>query len=202
VAFSLFTLVVNEDAGVRDLSLDQIRRIYAGEFTRWSDPELGGNDVPIRLVSRHNNSGTAQTFRDQILGGTWEARDNSEDCLERDFGDGVVRCRRDSTTDVLTTVAQTGGALGYSELGSAADRDDLVLVRIGGQEATLDAADHGVYPFWETEYAYTYGELRARSLAASFLRYLTNQVGRDIIRERGHRPCIELANPLACQPPS
>lgn len=61
--------------------------------------------------------------------------------------------------------------------------------------ATVDEADHGTYPFWETEFGYTAGEPGAGSPAASFLRYLTNQVGADIIRSHGDRPCAELANP-------
>ncbi|WP_329131060.1 hypothetical protein OG552_09070 [Streptomyces sp. NBC_01476] len=56
------------------------------------------------------------------------------------------------------------------------------------------------YPFWATEYAYTYGDPRAGSPAAAFLRYLTNSVGQDIIRSHGDRPCAEPANPVLCRP--
>jgi phosphate transport system substrate-binding protein len=200
IAFSLFTLVINGEAGVADLTLDQIRRIYDGTYTNWQ--EVGGNDVPIRLVSRHSDSGTRRTFEQQILGGTREPGDNSDDCLEVAEGGepGVVRCQRDSTSDVLTAVAETPGALGYSELGSATEREDVLLLRIDGIAPTLEGADHDAYPFWETEYAYTYGEPEADSLTASFLRYLTNEVGKDIIRSRGHRPCAELQNPVLCRP--
>lgn len=90
--------------------------------------------------------------------------------------------------------------MGYAELGAAEKRTDLVVVRMNGQKATLDAAVHGAYPFWETEFAYTYLEPKADSLAASFLRYLTNQVGKDIVRSHGNRPCDELANPVLCKP--
>lgn len=38
-------------------------------------------------------------------------------------------------------------AIGYAEVGTAAGRPDVVTVPIDGQPATLDAADHGVYPF-------------------------------------------------------
>ncbi len=200
IAFSLFTLVVNDEAGVQDLSLDAIRRIYAGEITNWS--ELGGDDMPIRLVSRHSGSGTRRTFEQQVLDGQREEGDNSDDCLTVADGaePGVVRCQRDSTGEVLATVANTPGALGYSEAGATEGRDDLLPVRIDGHAATLEGADHGAYPLWETEYAYTNGEPDADSLAASFLRYLTNEVGKDIVRSHGHRPCAELQNPVLCRP--
>jgi phosphate transport system substrate-binding protein len=93
----------------------------------------------------------------------------------------------------------SSGAIGYSELGAATDRQDVRIVRIDGQPATLDGADHGAYPFWQTEYAYGYGALKADSLGASFLRYLTNQVGADIVRSHGDRPCAELRNPVLCR---
>jgi ABC-type phosphate transport system substrate-binding protein len=200
IAFFLFTLVANDDAGVQDLTLDQIRRIYRGQVANWSD--LGGKDLPIRLVSRNPGSGTRAAFQRRVLSGEREPGSNSDDCRTRDPGSppGVVRCARNSTDDVLATVAATPGALGYSELGAATGREGLLPVRIGGHPATVPDADHGTYPFWETEFGDTYGEPAAQSLAASFLRYLTNQVGADIIRSHGDRPCAELSNPELCRP--
>lgn len=200
IAFSPFTLVINKEAGVQDLSLDQVRQLYAGNMTNWS--ELDGNNQPIRLLSRNPDSGTRLAFQKRVLGGNREPGTNSDDCEKVDPGapPGVIRCERASTRDVLNAVANTPGALGYSEVGAAAGRQDLLLVRIDGQKATLEGADHGAYPFWETEYAYTYGEPRANSLVASFLRYLTNEVGKDIVRSHGHRPCAELEKPVLCRP--
>jgi ABC-type phosphate transport system substrate-binding protein len=200
LAFFLFTLLINDDAGVQDLTLDQIHKIYQGQVTTWS--EIGGNDQPVRLISRNPGSGTRAAFQRRVLGGVREPGSNSDDCRNRDPGSplGVVRCARDSTDDVLRAVASTPGAMGYSELGAAAGQKGVVPVRIGGRPATVPDADHGTYPFWETEYGYTYGEPAASSLAASFLRYLTNQVGADIIRAHGDRPCGDLANPQLCHP--
>lgn len=56
--------------------------------------------------------------------------------------------------------ACTPGAIGYSEVGAASGREDLLFVRIDGHQATLEEADREAYPFWEREYAYTYGEPR------------------------------------------
>ncbi|WP_410655870.1 PstS family phosphate ABC transporter substrate-binding protein [Amycolatopsis sp. lyj-112] len=200
VAFSLFTLVVNKESGVQDLSLAQIRDVYDGKIANWKD--IGGKDLPVRLVDRHSDSGTRRTFEVRILEGKREPGDNSDDCLKQAPGaaPGVVRCARPSTNDVLDAIARVPGALGYSELGAATKRQDVLPVRIDGHQATLEGAVHAAYPLWETEYAYTFGEPKADSLAASFLRYLTNQVGKDIVRSHGHRPCAELANPVLCRP--
>lgn len=204
IAFLLFSVVVNTDAGVRDLTLAQVREVFAGRVTNWKD--VGGRDLPVRIVDREGSSGTRSTFEHQVLGAT-EPGENSDDCVhpKADTPAGAaVRCRRGDTGSVLDTVATTSGAIGYAELGAANARTDLSLVKIAGQPTTadtaLESADHGAYPFWQTEYAYTYGEPRADSLTASFLRYLTNQVGRDVVRAHGDRPCAELANPVLCRP--
>ncbi|MBW4721259.1 PstS family phosphate ABC transporter substrate-binding protein [Saccharothrix obliqua] len=199
-AFSLFSLVIHPDAGVQDLSTDQIRRLYEGGIANWN--EVGGADVPVVVISREPGSGTRTAFQRRVLGGEREPATNSDDCRTLDPGGrpGAVRCERATTEEVLNTVAHTRGAIGYSEAKAAAERADLRLVRIDGHPATLDGADRGAYPFWETEYAYTYGEPPADSVAASFLRYLTNEVGKDIIRTSGNRPCAELENPQRCAP--
>ncbi|MFB7085609.1 hypothetical protein [Streptomyces sp. NPDC056296] len=90
------------------------------------------------------------------------------------------RCEVGGTPGLLDTVASVPGALGYP--------------------ATLEGADEGAYPYWQTEIAYTYGEPPADSIAAGFLRYLADEVGKDIIRSQGHRPCSELDKPLLCRP--
>lgn len=200
VAFTLFTLVVHRDAGVQDLTPEQIRDLYEGRITNWR--EVGGEDLPVRLVSRHSDSGTRKAFERRVLGRAQSLAPTSDDCENPRPGAprGPVSCERGSTTGVLDEVAETPGAIGYSGLDEASTRKDLLPVRIGGRRATLEEADHGAYPFWETEYAHTYGEPPATSLAAAFLRYLTNEVGRDIVRSRGHRPCAELQNPVLCRP--
>lgn len=199
VALLLFVLVIHPDAGVGDLTTAQIKDLYAGRITNWRD--VGGEDVPVRLVSRNTGSGTRRALEEHVLG-SWQEGTNSVDCRTVGAGapDGVVRCERGSTREVLDTVAATPGAIGYSEFGLATATEGVKPVRINGFEATTEGVERGLYPFWETEIAYTYAVPQADALPASFLRYLTNQVGQDIIRASGHRPCTEMENPLLCRP--
>lgn len=200
VAFMLFTLVINKDAGVEDLTLEQVKRLYDGRIANWKD--IGGMDVPVRLVERSADSGTRTAFEQRVLGKVPGFGRNSNDCMTPlpNTAPGVVRCERSSTTEALDTVAHVPGAIGYSELGAAAGRNDVVALRIDGYPATLDGVIHGAYHYWETEYAYTYGEPAATTLAAGLLRYLTDLAGKDVVRAHGDRPCSELANPVLCRP--
>ncbi|WP_217140465.1 substrate-binding domain-containing protein [Streptomyces sp. AC627_RSS907] len=197
VALSLFSLVVNKDTGVRDLSLKQVRDIYAGKITTWK--QVGGANVPVRLVSRNPGSGTRTSLEQRVLDGRPLLAVTTSDC--RNLVEGRTgRCEVADTPLLLDAVASTSGALGHSEAGAVTARGDVHQVRIDGYPATLEGAEQGAYPYWETEIAYTYGEPPADSIAAGFLRYLSNEVGKDIIRSKGHRPCAELDKPLLCRP--
>ncbi|MDJ0463826.1 substrate-binding domain-containing protein [Streptomyces sp. H27-C3] len=197
VALALFTLVVSKDTGVQDLDKSQVRQIYAGRVTNWR--QVGGNDIPIQLISRNPGSGTRSTLVQQVLGGKELMEVTQGDCAALDTG-RPGRCEVGDTGTLLDTVSATPGALGHSEIGATNNRDDLQQVRIDGYAATLEGVDGGAYPYWQTEFAYTYGEPPADSIAAGFLRYLANEVGKDVLRSQGHRPCAELAKPLLCRP--
>ncbi|ELZ46489.1 ABC-type phosphate transport system, substrate binding protein [Halorubrum distributum JCM 9100] len=54
------------DAGVEQLTGDQIRGIYQGDITNWS--EVGGPDQEIYVVGRAEGSGTDTSFRLNMLG--------------------------------------------------------------------------------------------------------------------------------------
>ncbi|MDG9721235.1 substrate-binding domain-containing protein [Streptomyces sp. DH41] len=197
VALSLFTLVVSEDTGVQDLSLKQVRDIYAGRITNWR--QVNGNDLPVQLVSRNPGSGTRTALQRRVLDDRPLLAVTTSDCRSLDTT-GPGRCEVVDTPVLLDTVASTPGALGHSEVGHATAHKGVRQVRIDGYPATLEGADQGAYPYWETEIAYTYGNPPADSIAAGFLRYLANEVGKDIIRSKGHRPCSELDKPLLCRP--
>jgi len=54
------------DSGVEQLTGDQIRGIYQGDITNWSD--VGGPDQEIYVVGRAEGSGTDTSFRLNMLG--------------------------------------------------------------------------------------------------------------------------------------
>lgn len=201
VAVSLFSLVVNKDAGVKDLSTADVRRLYRGEVTNWS--ELGGRDVAVRLVSRDANSGTRQVLQHRVLG-RGEIANSSLDCRHKDDPTApVLRCELDSTELVLRTVADLPGSIGYSEFNRAAAAQDVDRLSLDGNAPSVDALERGdhSYPFREIEYAYTYGRPPANSLASSFLTYLTRGIGQDVIHTHGHLPCLNPGIQRLCADP-
>ncbi|WP_328910997.1 substrate-binding domain-containing protein [Streptomyces sp. NBC_00234] len=187
VAVSLFSLVLNDRVQVRDLSLEDIRRIYRGDIRNWK--ALGGPDLKVLLVSRDANSGTREVFQRRVLGRN-EPAQSSRDCATKDDAQAAVtRCELDSTEQVLSTVARLPGAIGYSELRAGTPLNGLHQLAIDGTAPSVDTIGSSDYPYREIEYAYSYGQPPADSLASSFLGYLSRGSGQDVIRTHGHLPC-------------
>lgn len=101
-------------------------------------------------------------------------------------------------------VAKIPGSIGYSDLleaqTAAKQHPEVETIQIDGRDASPDNVKQHLYPFWQTEYAYTYnGEPAPDSLAASFLDYLTTNAAKQVIRASSDIPCADLPN-AACQP--
>ncbi|MCQ0025276.1 substrate-binding domain-containing protein [Streptomyces somaliensis DSM 40738] len=200
VALSVFTLVVNEKAGVENLTLAQVREVFAGRVRNWS--EVNGNDEPVHLINREPGSGTRGTLVAKLLNDRQPPQFTVPDCASLK-SDRYGNCEVQETATVLDEVASRDGAIGYSEatkVDGHEDADRLVKLRIDGREPTAEGVEEAGYPYWQTEFAYTYGEAPAGSIAASFLNYLTQQSGRDILREHGHALCSEVGNSGECRP--
>ncbi|MFE7122630.1 substrate-binding domain-containing protein [Streptomyces sp. NPDC057617] len=196
VAISTFALVANSSAGLPEqgLTREQVRQIFTGKLTDWS--QAGGGPGAIKLVTREGDSGTQEIFERKILMGAQTVADNSVDCetlKAADKNDPIIHCKQDSTDEMLNAVADTEGALGYSELNSFEkfpDKKTMGVLSLDGQEppSTNDIAT-STYLFTEVEYAYTYGNPSTGSLTRSFLNFVTLESGQSIIEQAGHAPC-------------
>jgi ABC-type phosphate transport system substrate-binding protein len=196
LAYLPYTLVVNEDAGVENLKREEIRAIYAGDIKRWS--EVGGADLPVHLVSRHRGSGTRTALVERVLGGAEPVAPTVSDCTALTAA-AWGACEVGTTGTLLDMTAGVPGALGHSEVSSAERQDGVVMLRIDDQEPSLTGVEEGDYPYWQTEYAYTYGRAPDGSLAQAFLSFLTVEAGRETLGSSA-RLCSEVDKPGLCEP--
>ena len=148
--------IVNKDvteAGVKDLSTDQLIGIFTGQITNWKD--VGGPDEDIVLVTRPSSSGTRATFEKYALNGNAEAENKS---METDDS-GVL----------LKNVSDTKGAIGYVALSYLVDNKDVDAVSIDGVAPTLENTYNGTYKVWTMEHMYTKGKGKADK---AFIKYI------------------------------
>jgi len=211
IALSVYALVVSDKpdpktgakVDVRNLEPKQIQKLYRGETAYWDEDGLGGPHLAVHLVSRDASSGTRQVLQRRVLGQD-EMAHTSLDCEKPDFPGSVSevpRCELDSTGQVLDQVANTPGAIGYSELKLAEAHKGVHILSIGHQVPSAAVIENGKssYPYREVEYAYTYGTPPAGSLVAGFRTYLSEAQGEDVISAKGHIPCWTSIGRTLCQ---
>lgn len=58
-------IIVNKENPVSSLSKDQLKAINTGKITNWK--EVGGPDLPIKVVTSHSGSATRAVFQQQIM---------------------------------------------------------------------------------------------------------------------------------------
>ncbi len=190
IGIVVFTMVLNRSTGLHDLTVGQVRDVYTGRVTNWN--QLGGADLPVRLISRGSESGTRGAFERRVLKGH-ELAVSSDDCLtkDRDSSAAVIRCEIGDTAALLQAVDRTPGAVGYAELSATARYANIDRVKLDSWDADITTVQQKNYPFWEVEYFYTHGTPAGDTLASAFLRYLALDVAKNILRGAGYTPCVD-----------
>jgi phosphate transport system substrate-binding protein len=164
VAVVPFTLVVSQDISsqVENLTTKQIKDIYAGNITNWS--QVGGPNEPITVVVRTKTSGTRATFDKFVVNDVKQINDEPADAQTAD-----------STGELVTDISNSHGAIGYT--GSSfvlnhAQSGQIFPICIDGFGATRTNINSGKYTFWNIEHAYTKGTPASGSLTDAFLQYI------------------------------
>jgi phosphate transport system substrate-binding protein len=130
---SLAVVVGSNNSFKGGLTLEQLRQIYQGKITNWS--ELGGANLPIHVINRANSSGTRDMFRRMVLLGQ-EFAPNSSD---------FITWLRDETTDVIRTLGKDG--IYYSTISQLERQEVVRIMPIDGfYPNEPDAVRSGKYP--------------------------------------------------------
>lgn len=151
--------IVNNDVGktVSSLTKQQLIDIFGGKTTNWKD--VGGPDEKILLVTRPDSSGTRALFTKWALDGNGE--NSSASYLETD-----------NSGELLQTVKDNSGAIGYLALSYLVNNTDVTPVSIDGAVPTLENTYNGKYPVWGYEHMYTKGT--PNEAVQAYLDYITS----------------------------
>lgn len=126
----------NSACGVTDLTLDQVRAIFRGEITNWS--ELGGADHAIRVLYRDDQSGSQRLFEKMVFKG-----EDVPDYEALDFE------RLDEMNTLVSACLDDPYAIGYSimtYLNDVYSNEALLAFSLNGYSATPENVRTGDYP--------------------------------------------------------
>jgi phosphate transport system substrate-binding protein len=163
------------DAGVTDLTSDQIKNIYQGNITNWKD--LGGPDESIYVVARMSGSGTMDIFNDEILG---NASAETPGVSTYTLSDG----------EAATAIAGSNKAIGYLGL-MYAQTGNIKPIALDGIQPGVESLRNGVYRLTRKLSLYTYGDPSPG--IKIFIDFLHSAKGREIIEETGFTPLDYIA---------
>jgi phosphate transport system substrate-binding protein len=153
------------DAGVEKLTGDQVRDIYTGAITNWSEiPSYSGPDKEIQAVGRAVGSGTDTAFRANMLGDP-----------EADMPG--VDVRQGQNQQVQTTVANSDNAIAYMALAFVdMNRVPAISLELDGTTYTLgENLGSKDYPLSRELHCYTYEGTSKKE--AAFINMLLSEFG-------------------------
>ncbi|MGM0409906.1 MAG: PstS family phosphate ABC transporter substrate-binding protein [Bacillota bacterium] len=173
VAMDGIAVVVNPDNEIEELSLEDIKKIYTGKVTNWS--ELGGANKEIVVVSRDSSSGTFGVFNDVAENGKIDG--NSIRLTS-------TALTQSSNGDVAGTVAETEGAIGYVGLGYLSN--DLKAVKVDGVKPSNETVANAQFPFARPLYMFTDGWPQGET--KKFINFILSSDGQKIAEDVGYVP--------------
>lgn len=168
VALDGIAIIVNPSNPVSDLTVQQVADIYTGVYTNWS--QLGGNDAEIVLIGREAGSGTRDGF--ESITGTAEK--------------ALYRQELTSTGDVITTVSQNPGAIGYASL--SAVKSSVKALDIEGVTPTEESVQNGSYKIQRPFVMVTRTDVPLSASAQQFFDYALSAEASPIIAAAGAVP--------------
>jgi phosphate transport system substrate-binding protein len=171
IAFDGIAVVTDPDTELPTLSEEQVRAIFGGEITNFS--EVGGPDAPITVVSREEGSGTRAAFEELVM----EYKDDAGEKQMVPITENALL--QQSNGQVRTTVASTPNTIGYLSFGFL--DDSTRGVPIDDVEPSVANVKNDSYPIFRPLNMLTNGA--PNDLSQAFLDYILSDAGQDIVAE-------------------
>jgi len=173
VAYDAIAVVVSQpiyEAGVTDLSQEEVAAIYSGEVANWM--EVGGPDERIYVVAREVGSGTRDTFTGIVMGSI-EAETPG------------VTTYHGSNAEVKTAVTSSDKAIGYVGI-NYVEGGALRAVAYDGVIPSAETIKDGSYPLSRALNLYTFGD--PSPAAEKFIEFVLSDEGQSIVADSGFVP--------------
>ena len=171
IALDGIAIIVNNASKVEDLTVDQLKQMFTGEITNWS--EVGGDDGEIVLIGREAGSGTRDGFESIV-----NVKDSCKYAQELT-----------ATGAVISAVEANPLAIGYASLSAVGDT--VKMVTVGGVECSEDTVKDGSYEVQRPFVFVTNKSVTLSEQAQAFFDFATSADAADLIRTAGAVPVNE-----------
>ena len=172
IAYDGIAIVTHPDTKLDTLSIEQVRNIFAGEITNFS--QVGGPNAPIIVVSREEGSGTRAAFEELVM----QYKDAAGETQKKVIFERALL--QQSNGQVRTAVSTTPNSIAYLSFGFL---DNTIRgVPIGGVEPSVANVKNGSYTIFRPLNMLTNGA--PSKLAQAFLDYILSDDGQAIVAEK------------------
>jgi len=170
IAKDAIAVIVHPLNPTENLSLDQVRDIFAGQIENWK--VLGGSNHPIDVITREEGSGTRESFQKFVMG-------------KEDISLGALV--QDSNGAVRQVISTDPNAIGYISLGLV--NDQVKAVKISWVEPNLRNVYNGKYTLVRPFLFAFNGE--PVGAAKSFLDFVLSPPAQKLLLKEGLVPVLE-----------
>ena len=171
IALDGIAIIVNNASKVEDLTVDQLKQMFTGGITNWS--EVGGDDGEIVLIGREAGSGTRDGFESIV-----DVKDSCKYAQELT-----------ATGAVISAVEANPLAIGYASLSAVGDT--VKMVTVGGVECSEETVKDGSYEVQRPFVFVTNKSVTLSEQAQAFFDFATSADAADLIRTAGAVPVNE-----------
>ena len=173
-----FVFFVHPDNPIDDLSLDDIRGIYSGSITKWSELGISGLGH-IRAYQRDEGSGSQTALERFVMGDTPLMPPETES-----YEDGMG-----GMIEQVSDYKNHRNAIGFSFrfYCTTLMRDFHVkLLAVNGVEPTLENIENGAYPLASSFYAVTRSDADENTKA--LVEWICGPQGQALVEKAGYTP--------------
>lgn len=169
IAYDGIVVVTHPSNKVKELTLEQVKQIFTGEVTNWS--QLGGDDMEIVVVSREDGSGSRDAFQEIVGYSSGELIRNSIIAS----GNGNIK----------TTVANNKHAVGFISFEYIDDA--ISTIDIDGVAATAENVLEQKYKL-SRPFLFVYKDGNLTANGQKFIDFILSDEGQKIAAEAGAIP--------------
>lgn len=174
VALDGLAVTVSPKNPINSLTIDALADIFTGKIKNWK--EVGGDDLPIVLLSREVNSGTHVYFKEHVLR-------HGDSKRSEEFDEGALLMP--SSQAIADEIAQNPNAIGYYGMGYSNPTQKFLAVAKDKNSSshlpTVENVMSGEYYISRPLLMYTNGE--PQGLIKAFIDFVLSAEGQKIVQQ-------------------